>query len=78
MRSCKGGNAFGAPKRVGTTDNHAIDIRVNSTRAMRYEPTPISPNLIGGHATNGVTQGVEGATIAGGGHQEAYAPLAIG
>ena len=34
---------------------------------MRYEPNSISPNVIGGSPVNSVTQGVRGATIAGGG-----------
>ena len=34
---------------------------------MRYEPNAISPNVIGGSPANGVTAGVRGATIAGGG-----------
>src|SRR5688572_7702558 len=42
-----GGNAFGNPAVLGTTDNHSLDVRVNGVRAMRYEPRA-SPNLIGG------------------------------
>lgn len=63
----QGGNAFGATAVLGTTDNHALDIRLNAVRAMRLEPHPVSPNLIGGGAENGVAPGVRGATIAGGG-----------
>jgi hypothetical protein len=61
------GNAFGATAILGTTDNNALDVRVNSTRVMRYEPHPISPNVIGGHPQNSVSANVRGATIAGGG-----------
>ena len=63
----EGGNAFGNPAVLGTTDNNALDIRVNNARAMRYEPNAISPNVIGGSPANNVTAGVRGATIGGGG-----------
>jgi hypothetical protein len=53
---------------LGTTDNEALDIRVNNKRVMRYEPNTVSPNLIGGHPANSVTGTItDGATIAGGG-----------
>ena len=52
---------------LGTTDNFALDLRVNNTRALRVEPNSTSPNLIGGQPGNAVTAGVAGATIAGGG-----------
>ena len=63
----QGGNAFGAAGELGTTDNQALEIFVNSSRVMRYEPNPISPNVIGGSPANNVTAGVRGATIGGGG-----------
>ncbi|MCL4760716.1 MAG: tail fiber domain-containing protein [Burkholderiales bacterium] len=65
----KGGNAFGATAILGTTDNQALDIRVNNSRVMRYEPTAfaISPNVIGGHAANNASGAGSGATIGGGG-----------
>ncbi|GIK84657.1 MAG: hypothetical protein BroJett026_01380 [Betaproteobacteria bacterium] len=63
----QGGNAFGAEGILGTSEDQPLDIRVNDSRVMRYEPHPISPNVIGGHPANGVTPGVYGATIAGGG-----------
>ena len=62
-----GGNAFGNPAVLGTTDNEPLDLRANGSRVMRYEPNAISPNVIGGSAANSVTAGVRGATIAGGG-----------
>lgn len=61
------GNAFGTTAALGTTDNQALDIRVNGSRAMRYEPNTTSPNVIGGHPVNNVTAGVRGAVINGGG-----------
>jgi hypothetical protein len=52
---------------LGTTDGQALELRVNSTRALRIEPQTFSPNLIGGVAS--VSAGVEGATISGGGNR---------
>jgi hypothetical protein len=63
----QGGNALGATAVIGTTDNQALELRVNGSRVMRYLPHPISPSVIGGHQQNDITAGVRGATIAGGG-----------
>jgi hypothetical protein len=63
----QGGNAFGATAVLGTTDNNALDLRVNNARVMRYEPNAISPNVIGGSQVNSAAAGVRGATVAGGG-----------
>jgi hypothetical protein len=63
----QGGNAFGATAVLGTTDNHALDLRANNARVMRYQPNAISPNILGGHPSNAASAGVRGATIAGGG-----------
>ncbi|NQT82995.1 tail fiber domain-containing protein, partial [bacterium] len=52
---------------LGTTDNQPLEVRVNNARALRLEPNPTSPNVIGGHSLNGVTDGAAGATIGGGG-----------
>lgn len=52
---------------LGTTNNFALDIRVNDQGALRLEPNPVSPRLIGGFFGNTVLTGVPGATIAGGG-----------
>jgi hypothetical protein len=52
---------------LGTTDNQALEIKVNNQRVFRLEPRATSPNVIGGWNENVVTAGVEGATIAGGG-----------
>ena len=52
---------------LGTTDNQALELKVNGARAFRLEPTLGVPNVIGGFNTNSVTPGVVGATIAGGG-----------
>jgi hypothetical protein len=63
----QGGNAFGATAVIGTTDNNALDIRVNGARVMRFEPGDRINNIIGGNSINSVASGVRGATIAGGG-----------
>jgi len=52
---------------LGTTDDAALEFRVNGLRALRLQPGPDSPNLIGGYSDNSVTEGVWGATIGGGG-----------
>lgn len=52
---------------IGTTDNTAIEIKVNSARTLRIEPDATSPSLIGGSSANTVTSGVAGAAIGGGG-----------
>ena len=52
---------------LGTSDNVALELKVNSVRALRLEPHTTSPNVIGGHNDNNVTTGVMGATIGGGG-----------
>jgi len=52
---------------VGTSDNAALDFKVNNARAFRLEPNTSSPNVIGGYSGNWVTPGAYAATIAGGG-----------
>ncbi len=53
---------------LGTTDNQALEIKVNNLRVFRFEPpTLYGPNLIGGSPSNTITAGVHGATISGGG-----------
>ena len=64
-----GGNAGTTPgtQFLGTTDNLPVEFKVNGTRALRLEPNPNAPNVIGGSAANEVTNGIYGAVIAGGG-----------
>ena len=65
---------------IGTTDDVAFQIHVNNVaagafgtqtqgngRVMRFEPTNLSPNILGGHHDNSITTGARGVTIAGGG-----------
>ncbi len=51
---------------LGTTDNQALELKVNGQRAMRLEPNSLGPNVIGGFSGNSVTSGLHSATIAGG------------
>jgi hypothetical protein len=52
---------------LGTTDNQALQFKVNGQRALRLQPATSSPNLIGGYVGNSVGSDVIGATITGGG-----------
>ena len=57
------GNAAG----LMTSANVPLDITVGGRRALRIEPTIAAANIIGGYAQNGVSNGVVGAFIGGGG-----------
>jgi hypothetical protein len=61
------GNAFGTTAILGTTDSHPLEIRVNGSRVMRYEPNATSPNVVGGSPNNSVNAAAHGQTVAGGG-----------
>jgi len=63
----QGGNSFGMPAAIGTSDEHPMEVRVGGKRVVRYEPHSETPNVVGGAAANTVTPGMGGATIAGGG-----------
>lgn len=52
-------------ERISSAAN--LDLNVASGRAMRFESTATSPNVIGGSSSNVVTSSVVGATIGGGG-----------
>ncbi len=56
---------------VGTTDNQALELRVNNSRALRLEPRPVAPNVIGGSSANFSGPATSGAVIAGGGRSGA-------
>jgi hypothetical protein len=51
---------------LGTTDNQALELKVNNLRALRLEPNGTSANVVGGFSGNSAT-GAFGATIGGGG-----------
>ena len=52
---------------IGTVDNQPLEFKVWGLRAFRLESFGNSPNVIGGHSLNSVSNGCIGATIAGGG-----------
>ncbi len=59
---------------VGTIDAQPLVLRTHNARSLRLEPSPVllngvpnTANMIAGSSANGVTAGVRGATIAGGG-----------
>jgi hypothetical protein len=52
---------------LGTTDNQALEIKVNGARAFRFEPKTIAVNLLGGWNGNTISASKIGATISGGG-----------
>jgi len=71
-----GGNSGTSPGTnfLGTTDNQPLELKVNSQRVVRWERNTnapifgfIVPNIVSGHESNTVANGVGGATIAGGG-----------
>ncbi len=71
-----GGNIGTSPVNnnyIGTADNQPLELRVNQSRAYRWEPgTNVAsvvgaPNVVGGAPVNVVDGGIYGATIAGGG-----------
>jgi hypothetical protein len=55
---------------LGTTDDEPLELWVNGDRALRLEPNPGGPNVIGGFSGNSVTGLAYGATIAGGGYAD--------
>lgn len=62
------GNSVLPGQFLGSTNNQAVEIRVNGQRALRLEPnTNEAPNVIGGSSLNRADPGVSGATIGGGG-----------
>jgi hypothetical protein len=52
---------------IGTTDNQALEFKVNGNRVLRIEPMYLSPNLLGGYNSNWISVDVVGATVCGGG-----------
>jgi len=52
---------------LGTPGTQALELHVNSARALRLEPNATSPNVIAGYSGNSVDAGVAGAAIGGGG-----------
>jgi hypothetical protein len=64
----KGGNAFGAVAKLGTTDNQPVEIVANGATVRRIEPKAISPNVVAGYSANAlVASNAYGISIGGGG-----------
>lgn len=61
------GNKLAAGDYLGSTNNKPLEFKVFKQRALRIEPNPTSPNLIGGYKENNVQGGIAGAFIGGGG-----------
>jgi len=62
---------------LGTSDNTALELRVNGLRALRLEPNTYgtngyAPNVISGYNGNWIASGVYGATLFGGGYIAGY------
>jgi hypothetical protein len=71
----QGGNAFGAPAVLGTTDGQPLTLGIGGSAGVRILPSTTAgePNIIGGHADNGVSStAVKGAFIGGGGVTGGY------
>jgi len=52
---------------LGTTDDVALEIHVNATRALRLVPETNGPSILGGHPDNHIEPGADSATVSGGG-----------
>jgi len=63
---------------LGTTDDTALQLHVNGSRALRLEPDATSPNIVGGYGGNAAGTGVSGATIGGGGRDLATNQVSAG
>ncbi len=66
----QGGNAFGVPAVLGTTDGQPLTLGIGGGAGVRILPSTTAgePNIIGGHADNSVSStAVKGAFIGGGG-----------
>lgn len=60
---------------LGTSDNQPLEFRAANQSALRLVPGPVSPNIVGGYASNKVSIGVSGSSIGGGGSDEATGPM---
>jgi hypothetical protein len=73
-----GNSGTTATQFLGTSDNQPLELRVNNHRATRYSFADNSSfgnrsvNVLGGSEVNSIADGAAGATIAGGGGQDAF------
>lgn len=77
------GNAGTTPDThfLGTTDHQPLELKVDGQRVLRLERDTnapifgfVIPNVVAGHESNVVANGIGGATIAGGGGPNWYGP----
>lgn len=62
------GNALGGAQWIGSTNGYDFVMKVNSATAFTLDYVSTgTPNIVGGYQTNGVTSGVYGAFVGGGG-----------
>ncbi len=71
----QGGNAFGAPGVMGTTDNQPLTVGIGNGNGLRVLPSGVAgePAVINGASVNFLPSGAafsEGVTIAGGGSKD--------
>jgi hypothetical protein len=52
---------------ISSRSGSDLRLRAGTMEGLRLEQTTVSPNIIGGHRINEVVEGVQGATIGGGG-----------
>jgi len=62
------GNSLEAGQFLGSLNSQPLEFMANGSRALRIEPTWLSPNMVGGSLHNSVSSGALGATVAGGGY----------
>ncbi|UCG23275.1 MAG: tail fiber domain-containing protein [Chloroflexota bacterium] len=55
------------PNYLGTSDDRALELRVNGQRALRLEPGADSPSFVAGYGGNSISPAAVGATVGGGG-----------
>jgi len=55
---------------LGTVDNQSLELRADNQTALRLLPRTTSPSLVGGHGSNTVNSGIQGAFIGGGGQPD--------
>lgn len=56
---------------LGTLDFAPLELRVNNQRAVTYQFTPDSPNIVAGHASNYINTETYGSVVGGGGETNA-------
>lgn len=76
----QGGNAFGAPAVLGTTDGNTLTLTTGASNGVRIstqlaDASYTAVNIVSGAAGNSVASGAVGATVAGGGTLDSGSPV---